>query len=39
MKRMINALHKNVRQYEATFGSIQEAEEPKDKIVGFHSQL
>jgi len=38
MKRMISALQENMKQYEATFGDIQAAEEPKGKIVGFHTQ-
>jgi hypothetical protein len=36
MKRMIIALQENVRKYEARFGTIQVAEEPKGKI-GFQA--
>ena len=32
MKRMISALEENVKKYEARFGTIQAAEEPKGKI-------
>jgi len=35
MKRMISALQDNIGKYEAQFGCIQEAEEPKGKL-GFH---
>jgi hypothetical protein len=37
MKRIINALEDNVKKYEASFGTIQAAEEPKGKI-GFPLQ-
>ena len=37
MKRIINALQDNVKKYEASFGTIQAAEEPKGKI-GFPIQ-
>jgi hypothetical protein len=36
MKRMIIALQDNVKKYEARFGTIQAAEEPKGKI-GFQA--
>jgi hypothetical protein len=36
MKRMISALQDNVKKYEARFGTIQAAEEPKGKI-GFQA--
>jgi hypothetical protein len=36
MKRMITALQDNVKKYEARFGTIQAAEEPKGKI-GFQA--
>jgi len=36
MKRMISALQENVKKYEARFGTIQAAEEPKGKI-GFQA--
>ena len=36
MKRMITALQDNVMKYEARFGTIQAAEEPKGKI-GFQA--
>ena len=32
MKRMISALEENVKKYEARFGTVQAAEEPKGKI-------
>jgi hypothetical protein len=32
MKRIINALQDNVKKYEASFGTIQAAEEPKGDI-------
>jgi hypothetical protein len=38
MKRMISALQTNVKQYEATFGTIQAAEEPTKGKIGFHTQ-
>ncbi len=38
MKRMINALQENVRNYEAAFGTIQAAEEPTKGIIGFHTR-
>jgi hypothetical protein len=37
MKRIIYALEDNVKKYEASFGTIQAAEEPKGKI-GFPLQ-
>ncbi len=37
MKRIINALQDNVKKYEASFGTIEAAEEPKGKI-GFPIQ-
>ena len=37
MKRIINALQDNVKKYEASFGNIEAAEEPKGKI-GFPLQ-
>jgi hypothetical protein len=37
MKRIINALQDNVKKYEASFGTIQAAEEPKGEI-GFPIQ-
>ena len=36
MKRMITALQDNVKKYEARFGTIQAAEEPKGRI-GFQA--
>ena len=36
MKRIISALQDNVQKYEARFGTIQAAEEPKGNI-GFHA--
>jgi len=36
MKRIISALQDNVKKYEARFGTIQAAEEPKGNI-GFHA--
>ncbi len=36
MKRMISALQENVKKYEARYGTIQAAEEPKGKI-GFQA--
>lgn len=36
MKRIIAALQDNMRKYEATYGQIEKAEEPKGKI-DFHA--
>ena len=36
LKRIIGALEYNFKKYEEKFGKIVEAEEPKEKEIGFH---
>ncbi|OGY44070.1 MAG: hypothetical protein A2731_03905 [Candidatus Buchananbacteria bacterium RIFCSPHIGHO2_01_FULL_39_8] len=35
LKRIIRALEENLKRYESTFGTVKEAESPKNEI-GFH---